>query len=341
MSFDDGDHWQSLRLNMPAISVRDIEVKDDSTCLCADLIAGTHGRGFWILDNLSPLRHLAKLIVPGGVFLVKPQTAIRVRFGTNEPTPWPPELPAGENPPAGAVLDYVLPADASGRVTLEILDARNKAVRSYASDDSILTPDPARDSASYVRICQKKPTAPDCGLPLYWPAPRTRPSATAGMHRFEWDMRYQPIASDSAQNAGEVLDIGAVPHRSMHAPTAPWAPPGRYTVRLSVNGRSYTQPLVLRLDPRVKTSAAGLRQLATLTTEMYEAAARVAAIDTRTMPDSVSRLFKRASTAALAAALAMDGADIAPTAAQVATCARARAQVNQVMALRARLARRP
>src|SRR3989441_1242147 len=148
VSFDDGDHWQSLRLNMPAISVRDIEVKDDSTCLCADLIAGTHGRGFWILDNLSPLRHLAKLIVPGGVFLVKPQTAIRVRFGTNEPTPWPPELPAGENSPAGAGLDYFLPADASGRVILEILDARNKAVRSYASDDSILTPDPARDRKS-------------------------------------------------------------------------------------------------------------------------------------------------------------------------------------------------
>ncbi len=263
---------------------------------------------------------------------MKPQTAVRVRFGTNEPTPWPPELPAGENPPAGAVLDYFLPADASGRVTLEILDARNKVVRTYASDDSILTPDPARDSAAYVRICQKKPTNPDCGLPLYWPAPRTRLSATAGMHRFEWDMRYQPIASDSAQNAGEVLDVGAVPHRSVHAPTAPWAPPGRYTVRLSVNDRSYTQPLLLRLDPRVKTSAVGLRQLATLTREMYEAAARVAAIDTRTLPDSVSRLFKRASNAALAAAMAMDGADIAPTAAQVAACARARAQVNQVMA---------
>ncbi len=332
VSFDDGDHWQSLRLNMPAISVRDIEVKDDSTCLCADLIAGTHGRGFWILDNLSPLRHLAQHNVPGGVFLVRPQTALRVRFGTNEPTPWPPELPAGENPPAGAVLDYFLPADASGRVTLEILDARNRAVRSYASDDSILTPDPARDPAAYLRICQKKPTAPDCGLPFYWPAPRTRLSGAAGMHRFEWDMRYQPIASDSAQNAGEVLDVGAVPHRSVRAPTAPWVPPGRYTVRLTVNGRSYTQPLVLRLDPRVKTPGAGLRQLATLTTEMYQAAARVAAIDTRTMPDSVSRLFKRASNAALAAALAMDGADLAPTAAQLAACARARAQVNQVMA---------
>lgn len=101
VSFDDGEHWQSLRLNMPAISVRDIEVKDDSTCLCADLIAGTHGRGFWILDDLTPLRQEAGVRAAqetGTPFLVKPQTAVRVRFGTNEPTPWPPELPAGENP---------------------------------------------------------------------------------------------------------------------------------------------------------------------------------------------------------------------------------------------------
>jgi len=106
VSFDDGANWQSLRLNMPAISVRDIQVKDDSTCMCADLIAGTHGRGFWILDDLTPLRHLAK--AARGDYLVKPQTAVRVRFGTNEPTPWPPELPAGENPPAGAIIDYAL-----------------------------------------------------------------------------------------------------------------------------------------------------------------------------------------------------------------------------------------
>ena len=156
------------------------------------------------------------------------------------------------------------------------------------------------------------------------------------MHRFEWDMRYQPIASDSARNAGEVLDIGAVPHRSVHAPTVPWAPPGRYTVRLTVNDRSYTQPLTLRLDPRVATPAAGLRQLATLTKEMYHAAVRVAAIDTRTMPDSVAQTFRRASKAALDAAMAMDGAEIAPTAAQVAACARARAQVNRVLSRRAR-----
>src|ERR1700694_909552 len=102
VSFDDGGQWQSLRLNMPAISVRDIAVKDDSTCLCADLIAGTHGRGFWILDDLAPLRKMAALRAAqaaGTPFLVKPQTAVRVRFGTDSPTPWPPELPAGGDPP--------------------------------------------------------------------------------------------------------------------------------------------------------------------------------------------------------------------------------------------------
>ncbi len=102
VSFDDGDHWESLRLNMPAISVRDLQVKDDSTCLCSDLVAGTHGRGFWILDDVTPLRQAAAARAAAGAYLFKPVTAVRVRFGTNDPTPWPPEVTAGENPPPGA-----------------------------------------------------------------------------------------------------------------------------------------------------------------------------------------------------------------------------------------------
>src|SRR2546426_8679330 len=285
VSFDDGDHWQSLRLNMPAISVRDIQVKDDSTCLCADLIAGTHGRGFWILDDLSPLRHFAS---PTSSRLVKPSTSVRVRFGTNEPTPWPPELPAGEIPPAGAPLDYLLPTDAAGPVKLEILEASGRVVRSYSSDDLVLDPDPALNPASYDRVCQKNPAASDCGLPLYWPAPQARLSTRAGLHRFTWDMRYQPIGDNP--RTGEVEATGAVPHRSEHTPTAPWAAAGRYTVRLTVNGTSYTQPLTLRLDPRVKTSAAGLQQLAALSREMYDLAAapRIAYRDARALVDSLS-----------------------------------------------------
>ena len=379
VSFDDGNHWQSLRLNMPAISVRDIEVKDDSTCLCADLIAGTHGRGFWILDDLTPLRHEAAVRAAqevGNPYLVKPQTAVRVRFGTNDPTPWPPEVPAGENPPAGAILDYYLPQDAAGPVALDILDGAGKVVRTYSSDDPVLEPDPALDPVAYDRVCRQKPSATDCGLPLYWPGPRQRLSTRAGMHRFTWDMRYQPITAENVSEAGDVDATGAVPHRSVHSATAPWAAPGRYTVRLTVGGRSFTQPLQLRLDPRVKTPAAGLQQLATLSKQMYDAAAAAraayrqarslsAALDSLSGDDAAAlkaqveslapaarprgrRFFRAAGPAerptlesvsnlALGAAMAMQGADVAPTAAEVAGCDRARAQAAPVMAQWTRL----
>src|SRR5437867_4646795 len=368
VSFDDGANWQSLRLNMPAISVRDIQLKDDSTCLCADLIAGTHGRGFWILDDVTPLRHLARSGSAAGAatYLVRPHLAVRVRLGTNEPTPWPPELPAAENPPAGAIIDYALAADASGPVKLEIVEAGGRVIRSYSSGDSVLDPDPAVDPVAYNRICQRNPTASDCALPLYWPAPEQRLSTRGGLHRFTWDMRYQPIGD--APRTGEVEATGAVPHRSEHTPRAPWAPPGRYTVRLTVEGKTYTQPLTLRLDPRVKTPVAGLRQLAALSREMYDlaAAAHAAYQQARARVDALTGTLRAqveslapaasplsarrggqgvrptlesASNAALAAALAMQDADVAPTAAQVAACARARTQVNAVLARWVRLRR--
>ena len=361
VSFDDGADWQSLRLNMPAISVRDLQVKDDSTCLCADLIAGTHGRGFWILDNLSPLRALAKSKSVTTTYVVRPQPAVRVRSGTNEPTPWPPELPAAENPPAGAIIDYALAADASSPVKLDIVAATGRLIHSYSSDDPGRDPDPALNPAAYDKVCQKNPAALDCGLPLYWPAPQQRLSGRAGLHRFTWDMRYQPIGDDP--QTGEVEATGAVPHRSEHSARAPWAPPGAYTVRLVVDGKTYTQPLTLRLDPRVKARVAGLRQLAALTQEMYDSAnaAHAAYREARRLADSVPAVAARidsiapppsarpgprgpdpaartrpptlesASQAALAAAMAMQDADVTPTAAQVATCARARAQVHAVM----------
>jgi len=366
VSFDDGASWQSLRLNMPAISVRDIQVKDDSTCLCADLIAGTHGRGFWILDDLSPLRQIAEVRAAGTPYLVKPQTAVRVRFGTNEPTPWPPELPAGQNPPAGAILDYFLPQDVPGEVTLQILDATGHVIRAYSSADSVLEPDPAVDPVAYDRVCRQKPNATDCGLPLYWRAPRQRLSTKAGLHRFTWDMRYQPIGETKVRETGDVEATGAVPHRGEHAPTAPWAPPGPYVARLKAGGQTSNQLLTLRLDPRVKTPAVGLRQLAALSREMYElaAASHAAYVQARALVDSLSGparaqveslapsptaqrrprgparpgqpapppTLESAGNAALAAAMAMQDADIAPTAAQAAGCARARAQVNGVLA---------
>ena len=288
VSIDDGDHWQSLRLNMPAISVRDIEIKDDSTCMCSDLVAGTHGRGFWILDAITPLRQMAQAQAARTnrtAHLFKSVTAVRVRSATNDPTPWPPELPAGENPPPGAILDYYLGADASAPVTLDILDGAGKLVRSYSSRDTLRNPDPAVDPVAYNEICKRNPNAADCTLPLYWPAPSTAVSAKSGMHRFSWDMKYDPLGGGGGDGGG------AVPHRTYAGVSSPWAPPGNYTVRLTVAGKAYTQPIMLKLDPRVKTSPIVLAQVFAMTKQARDGAvaARAASTEARALSDELGR----------------------------------------------------
>jgi len=275
VSYDDGDHWQSLRNNMPAISIRDLEVKDDSICQCSDLVIGTHGRGFYILDNISPIRQqaeLAKAASSHAAYLVKPMPALRVRFGTNDPTPFPPEVPGGENPMAGAIIDYFLP-HLAGDVKVEILDAKNVVVRTYSSKDAMLDPHPALDRAAYDKICQKSTSNTFCGLPLYWPGAPVVFGAGAGMHRVAWDMRLQPAAaSEDVNAAGDVAATGAVPGRTPLGESSPWAPPGNYTVRLTVDGTAYTQLLTVKLDPRVKTPAMQLASLFTLTRQMWDGA---------------------------------------------------------------------
>jgi len=273
VSFDDGDHWQSLRNNMPAISVRDLTVKDDSTCLCSDLVASTHGRGFWILDDVTPLREAAAIRTAASArkaYLVKPVTAVRVRFGMNPPTPWPLEVPAGENPPPGAILNYFLASDAAGPVTIEILGTGGRVVRTYSSADPVPAVNAATDPVAYNRVCQETPTAADCSVPLYWAAPPMVISTSAGMHRVWWDMRHDPIGGDAGGRGGG--GGAAVPHRTYSSVNAPWAAPGAYTVRLTVGGASYTQPLTLRMDPRVKMSALDMATLTRLTAEMYDGA---------------------------------------------------------------------
>jgi photosystem II stability/assembly factor-like uncharacterized protein len=275
VSFDDGDHWQTLKNGMPPISVRDLQVKDDSTCHCADLIAGTHGRGFWILDNVTPLRQAAaarSALSSGKPYLFKPAPAVRVRFGTNEPTPWPPEMPSGENPPPGGLIDYYLASDASGPVMLEILNAKGKVVRSYSSTEPVFDPDPGKDMAAYDKVCQKNPTAAYCGLPLYWPAPQYIISTKAGMHRFSWDLRFDPVSPQDLIPAGDEEATGAVPGRTYPNYNVPWVPPGTYTARLTVNGTSQSQPIEVKLDPRVKIAPVALAQLNALSVEMYEGA---------------------------------------------------------------------
>jgi hypothetical protein len=277
VSFDDGDNWHSLRLDMPAISVRDIEVKDDTSCLCSDLVAGTHGRGFWILDDVTPLRQAAEAAAASNAWLFKPETGIRIRLGTNDPTPWPPELPAGENPPPGAIIDYYLPAAAVGEVKLEFLNTQGKIVRTYSSSDAVRSPDPASDPVAYNKLCQQTPTAPDCGLPLYWPAPPQVLKTTAGMHRFTWDMHYDPLpgGGGGGGRGGGGGANGAVPHRTYPGVNSPWVAPGLYSVRLTVNGQSQTQPITIKMDPRVKITPE-VQRIFTLSTQM-EANARNAA----------------------------------------------------------------
>jgi len=270
VSFDDGDNWQSLRLDMPAISVRDIEVKDDASCLCSDLVAGTHGRGFWILDDVTPLRQAAEAAAAKNAYLFKPAIGIRIRFGTNDPTPWPPELLAGENPPPGALIDYYLPNAADGPVTLDVLNGQGKVVRTYSSNDPVRNPDPATDPIAYNKICQQTPSAPDCSLPLYWPAPQQALKTSAGMHRFSWDMHYDPIGGGGGGGRGGGGG-GAVPHRTYPGVNSPWVAPGTYAVRLTVNGKSVSQPITVKMDPRVKITPE-VQQIFTLTAQIEDSA---------------------------------------------------------------------
>jgi photosystem II stability/assembly factor-like uncharacterized protein len=371
VSYDDGDHWESLRLDMPAIAVRDLQVKDDGTCHCSDLVVGTHGRGFWILDNITTLRQAAAARAATAAYLFKPPTAVRVRFATNDPTPWSPEVPAGENPMPGGIIDYRLGANASGPVTLEILDAAGVVVRHYTSDEPVLDPHPAFDLPAYDRLCQKTPTATFCGLPLYWPAPPIQLSTKSGMHRFAWDLHYDPTPPEDIADDGDSDATGAVPHRTYPTVNAPWAPAGVYTVRLTVNGTRYTQPLTLKMDPRVRTSPVALAQVAAVSREMWsgsigaynahrtaralsaalagvagaDVAAYKAQVDSiapeaprgrarfrRRGPQSATPTLTAASQAMMAAAMAMQTADVAPTAAQLAACASTRAQMSLAMA---------
>ncbi len=254
VSLDEGEHWQSLRLNMPATSIRDLIVKDD------DLVAGTHGRGIWILDDITPLRDIEWSAKASGerssAYLFKPRIAYRVRQNTNTDTPIPPDEASGQNPPDGAIINYALASAASGPVTLEILDAAGTRVRVYSSADRIEMPD-----ASIAPV------------PLYWyRAPQVLPT-TAGMHRFLWDLHYQPLRGGGGGRGG--LPIAAVPLDTPPAPTSPWAAPGQYSVKLTVDGKAYIQPLIVKMDPRVTTPAIGLTQQFTLSKQLYDGALAV------------------------------------------------------------------
>ncbi|MEO8216169.1 MAG: glycoside hydrolase [Acidobacteriota bacterium] len=271
VSFDDGEHWQSLSLNLPHSSVRDLWIHDN------DLIAGTHGRSIWILDDLSPLRQLSSAIRTEVVHLFTPATAIRVRRDLYSDTPLPADEPMGANPPAGAIIDYSLLQAAGSPVTLEILDSTGKLVRRYASTD---TPELTAEELAKQMI------------PLYWVRSPQILSAGAGMHRWVWDLRYAAPEASSRS-----YPISAVPHDTPRVPEGPLVNPGNYTVRLKGNGTTLTATLVVAMDPRVRVAPEALQQqldleqkLAALMTDTARAAN--AALSIREQVKSISATGK-------------------------------------------------
>jgi photosystem II stability/assembly factor-like uncharacterized protein len=229
-SIDDGDHWNELRMNMPASSVRDLVIHGD------DLVIGTHGRSIWVMDNVSPLRQLAAAKSMNTTYLFAPPPAYRVRWNMFSDTPLPPEEPTGENPPDGAMIDYYL-ADNKDKVTLEILDSDGNSVRLFSSDDLPEAIDPNK-----------------LAHPTYWIRPPQSLATKAGHHRFVWDLRYAP-----PQGIERSFDIAAVYKQTPSGPQGPFVHPGRYAARLTVGDVAQERMLDVRLDPRVEIRDADLR----------------------------------------------------------------------------------
>jgi len=215
VSFDEGDDWQPLQLNLPVTSVRDLVVREE------DLVIATFGRSFWVLDDVTPLRQMDGHVSAADVWLFRPGTAYRVRPGNDQSTPVPDDEPLAENPPNGALLDYYLKEKAVGPIQLEIFDSDGRLVRRFASDDEV-----------------RKVNPNELSFPASWVRQPQVPSAEAGMHRFVWDLRY-PLAKGVRE--------------SYWRPSGPLAVPGNYTLRLTAHGKSRTQPLTIKIDPRVKT----------------------------------------------------------------------------------------
>jgi len=234
LSFDDGDHWQTLQLNLPHTSMRDLWIQDN------DLLVATHGRGFWILDDISPLRQIAASLAQAQVHLFNPAPAWRIMRSTWPDTPIPPDEPTAENPPDGAVIDYYLGKAADGPVTLDILDSSGKIVRHFSSED--------RPEMTQEQLDKEL-------IPLYWVKPFTKPETTAGMHRFVWDLHYTAPTA-----ANHEYPIMAVPYRTPRRPLGPRALPGQYTVKLTLGTQSLTAPLTVKQDPRMKVSPGAWQQ---------------------------------------------------------------------------------
>jgi photosystem II stability/assembly factor-like uncharacterized protein len=241
-SLDDGDHWQPLQGNLPHTSMRDFWIHDN------DLIVATHGRSFWILDDITPLRQISTDVTSSNAYLFQPEEAWRVQRDTNTDTPLPADEPAGENPPDGAIIDYYLKGVSTSPVTLEIFDRQEKLVRKFSSDGR-----PAETEEERAKQL----------IPLYWLKPERILSAQAGLHRWVWDLRFPAPHATHHE-----YPIAAVPYRTPRYPVGVAVLPGTYTVKLTVDGKTYSQPLEIKLDPRVKVSKADLTEQFELATQL-------------------------------------------------------------------------
>jgi photosystem II stability/assembly factor-like uncharacterized protein len=246
VSFNGGGDWQSLELNLPAASCRDLAIEQDH------LIVATFGRALWVIDNLSPLRELAAKsaqVAASTAYLFAPAPAVRMQWDTYTDTPLSPELPAAANPPDGAVIDYYLKSAPEGEVKLEIYDAAGKLVRSYSS-------------AGAASLGYK------VNVPEYWLAPASVAPKTAGLHRFVWDLRYPDPEQLLYTYYGVHVDYfeytladHAIPHNTpWHEPQGPMVLPGEYEVRLTAGGQTLRRPITVTLDPRLNVSVPELRR---------------------------------------------------------------------------------
>lgn len=233
VSFDGGDHWQPLQLNLPHTVVSDMKVHSN------DLVISTYGRSFWILDDVTPLRQLQQAAAGDRPFFFTPETAMRVRWSNNHDTPLPPEVPAGQNPPEGAILDYYLPQAARGPISLQIFDSAGNLVNQYSN-----TAPPDDRSAPNV--------------PEYWFEPPAVLATSAGEHRFVWNLRYPTPKALTYSYYGNLLDYteytltwhAVIGHTPRVQPVGPLANPGTYRLKLTVDGVTLTQNLRLVNDPR-------------------------------------------------------------------------------------------
>ena len=281
VSFDDGGSWQSLQLNLPATSVRDLVIHGD------DVVLGTHGRSFWILDDITPLRQIDRDLANSDAVLFKPGTAYRVRRDIHPDTPLPPEVPAGKNPPDGAIFDYYLKSNATAAVKLTVMDSSGKVVRSFASTD--------KPEVTWEQLVK------EVNVPLYWIRPPQILSAEAGMHRFVWDLRTPPPGS-----VFHDYPISAIPHDTPRYPLGASILPGTYTVRLEAGGQPITQQFEVKMDPRVTTPADGLASQFVLAAKICEGMnASFASLEqVRAVRAQLKELAERAPKGPLADAIA-------------------------------------